>query len=209
MDSMALEEVNDLVVTRALPAAEATVKPFNLGQRVRDLRQRRSWTLEEVSRRTGLARSTLSKIENEQMSPTFDAVQKLAAGLGIDIPQLFVPAETAGSAGRRTVTRAGDGRPRPTATYEHELICTELTQKKMVPFKSRIRAHSFDEFPDWVRHEGEELLLVLEGRIALYTEFYEPVELAVGDSAYFDSNMGHAVISVGDPDALVLWVCTA
>ncbi len=206
---MALEDGNGLTVMRAAADAEASVKPFNLGQRVRDLRQHRNWTLEEVSRRTGLARSTLSKIENDQMSPTFDAVKKLAAGLGIDVPQLFVPAEDGRSAGRRTVTHAGHGRPHPTATYEHELICTELTQKKMVPFKSRIRARSFAEFSDWVRHEGEEFVLVLDGRVSLYTEFYEPVELDTGDSAYYDSNMGHALVSVSEDDALVLWVCAA
>jgi transcriptional regulator with XRE-family HTH domain len=185
----------------------AVMEPLRLGARVREIRRERNWTLEEVSRRTGLGRSTLSKIENEQMSPTFEVLRKLAAGLGIEIPQLFVPAAERRSFGRRTLTRMGQGRPHPTATYEHELLCTELSQKRMIPFKSRIRARSFDEFADWVRHEGEELVYVLEGPVELYTEFYEPVVLETGDTAYFDSGMGHALISIGERDALVLWVC--
>ncbi|MEO0361500.1 MAG: helix-turn-helix transcriptional regulator, partial [Pseudomonadota bacterium] len=68
------------------------VAPLKLGERVRAIRRARNWTLEEAAQRAGLARSTLSKIENEQMSPTFDAVQKLARGLDIDVPQLFQPA---------------------------------------------------------------------------------------------------------------------
>jgi transcriptional regulator with XRE-family HTH domain len=185
-----------------------TVQPLKLGERIREIRRRNTWTLEEASRRTGLARSTLSKIENEQMSPTFEVVQKLAAGLEIELPQLFEAAEPSGATGRRTITREGEGRPRVTATYEHELLSVELAKRKMIPFKTRVRARSFDAFSSWVRHPGEEFLYVLEGSVALYTEFYEPVVLAAGDSVYYDSDMGHACVSVSDEDALILWVST-
>jgi uncharacterized cupin superfamily protein len=50
--------------------------------------------------------------------------------------------------------------------------------------------------------------MVLDGDIWLYTEFYEPLHLAQGDSIYFDSDMGHALISVSETDAVVLSVCT-
>ena len=185
------------------------VQPLKLGERVREFRRRNNWTLEEAGRRTGLARSTLSKIENEQMSPTFEVVQKLAAGLEIELPQLFVAAESTGTSGRRTLTRAGEGRTRVTPTYEHELLNVELARKKMIPFKTRVRARSFEEFSSWVRHPGEEFLYVLQGGIAFYTEFYEPVSLSAGDSVYYDSDMGHACISVSEDDALILWVSTA
>jgi transcriptional regulator with XRE-family HTH domain len=185
------------------------VQPLKLGERIREIRRRNSWTLEDASRRTGLARSTLSKIENEQMSPTFEVVQKLAAGLEIELPQLFESAEPSGATGRRSITRSGGGRPRATATYEHELLGVELARPKMIPFKTRVRARSFEAFSSWVRHPGEEFLYVLEGSIAFYTEFYEPVVLNAGDSVYYDSDMGHACVSVGDEDALILWVSTA
>jgi transcriptional regulator with XRE-family HTH domain len=180
------------------------LEPLKLGQRVREIRRRNNWTLEDASKRTGLARSTLSKIENEQMSPTFDVVRRLAAGL----PQLFVEAASHKASGRRAITRAGEGRPRVTATYEHELLCVDLAQRKMIPFRTKVRARSFDEFANWVRHPGEEFLYVLDGSIAFYTEFYEPVTLAAGDSVYYDSDMGHACVSLGDEDATILWVST-
>ncbi len=192
----------------AVENGESVFEPFRLGERVRAIRLERNWTLEEASRRTGLAKSTLSKIENEKLSPSFELVQKLTAGLGIDVPQLFVSAEDTRSSGRRTITRGGTGRRHPTATYEHELLCTELSNKKMIPFRSTIRARAFTDFAGWVRHSGEEFLFVLTGRVALYTEFYEPVELQPGDSAYYDSEMGHACVSVGDTDAQILWICT-
>ena len=65
---------------------DVPIAPLMLGQRVRELRKARNWTLAEAAKQAGLARSTLSKIENEQMSPTFDAVKKLAEGLGISVP---------------------------------------------------------------------------------------------------------------------------
>ena len=185
---------------------QTSVEPLQLGKRLREIRQSLSLTLEEASKKTGLARSTLSKIENEQISPTFTAVQKLANGLQIDIPQLFAKPRSTMASGRRVLTKAGAGTPHPTSTYEHELLSTDLARKKMVPFKTRVRARSFNDFGDWVRHEGEEFLLVLEGELALYTEFYEPVVMAVGDSMYYDANMGHALVSLSEKDALVLWI---
>ena len=186
---------------------EATLQPLRLGERVRSLRLGQNLTLEEASKRTGLARSTLSKIENEQISPTFSVVNKLVTGLGIDLPQLFTePSNSAQPSGRRDITRRGEGRPHPTATYEHELLATDLSHKKMVPFTTRVRARTFEDFPEWIRHDGEEFLYVLGGAILFYTEFYEPVRLEAGDSAYYDCTMGHMLVSVSEEDAEVLWV---
>jgi transcriptional regulator with XRE-family HTH domain len=185
------------------------VEPLRLGERLKEIRLANQWTLEDVSQRTGLARSTLSKIENDQISPTFTAVQKLINGLGIDLPQLLTPPRNQPrTMGRRDLTRQGGGQHHPTPTYEHELLSCELAQKRMIPFKTIVRARSFDEFSEWVRHDGEEFLMVLEGEVRLYTEFYEPLTLTRGDSIYFDSDMGHALVSTSEADAVVLSVCT-
>ncbi len=183
-----------------------TPVPLDLGARVRELRKARAWTLEQAARQAGLARSTLSKIENGQMSPTYDALRKLADGLGIPVPQLFTPPVRAQANGRMAVTRAGEGRAHPTATYEHELLAGALTRKTMLPYRARVRARSLDAFDGWVRHDGEEFLYVLTGVIRLYTEFYEPLDMRRGDSAYYDAAMGHNVISLSEEDATILWV---
>ena len=185
---------------------ESIIQPLQLGERLRKIRRNLNLTLEEASKETGLARSTLSKIENGQISPTFLAVQKLANGLKIDIPQLFAKPKQTTISGRRVITRKDAGTPHPTRTYEHELLSTDFTHKRMVPFKTRVRARSFEDFEGWVRHEGEEFLLVLEGTVALLTEFYEPVYLETADSMYYDASMGHVLISTSREDAMVLWV---
>ena len=186
--------------------AEALAAPIDLGQRVRDLRKARGWTLEQAAAQAGLARSTLSKIENGQMSPTYDALKKLATGLAISVPQLFTPAASPPANGRMAVTRSGDGATQATATYEHELLAGALTQKQMLPYRARIRARKVEDFGGWVRHDGEEFLYVLTGSVCLYSEYYEPVTLKRGDSAYYDATMGHNVVSVSEDDALILWV---
>ncbi|GHB09036.1 helix-turn-helix domain-containing protein [Salinicola rhizosphaerae] len=194
---------------RIASGRKAFVEPLRLGDRLKEIRLANQWTLGDVSARTGLARSTLSKIENDQISPTFSAVQKLIAGLDIDLPQLLTPTKPQlQSRGRRDLTARGDGRQHPTPTYEHELLSWQLAQKRMIPFKTIVRARSFGEFQEWVRHDGEEFLMVLEGDILIYSEFYEPLAMSTGDSLYFDSDMGHALVSTSEADAVVLSVCT-
>ncbi|WP_425046329.1 helix-turn-helix domain-containing protein [Primorskyibacter sp. S87] len=186
--------------------AGTEAEPLDLGLRVRELRKARDWTLEQAAGQAGLARSTLSKIENGQMSPTYDALKKLAVGLEISVPQLFTPPQRDQVNGRMAHTRSGEGTAQATATYEHELLAEALTKKQMLPYRARVRARSMDEFDGWVRHDGEEFLYVLTGVIQLFTEFYEPIEMRRGDSAYYDASMGHNVISISDEDAMILWV---
>jgi transcriptional regulator with XRE-family HTH domain len=193
-------------IARANGEATERAEPVNLGQRVRELRKERGWTLEQASVQAGLARSTLSKIENGQMSPTYEALKKLAEGLEISVPQLFTPPSKAQVSGRMAVTKAAEGQGHATATYEHRLMAGALSTKKMLPYTARIRARTLEEFGGWVRHDGEEFLMVLTGVVRLYTEFYEPIELRRGDSAYYDATMGHNVVSLSAEDAMILWV---
>lgn len=189
-------------------ADDALVEPLRLGERLREIRKAQRWTLEEVSQRTGVARSTLSRIENDLISPSFVVVRKLMTGLDIDMPQLLKrPERLPHVAGRLDLTRRDEGRCHPTPTYEHELLHASLSSRLMTPFKTVVRARRLEDFTDWVRHDGEEFLLILSGAIVFYTEYHEPLMLEAGDSLYFDSATGHAKVSIGEEDALVLSVC--
>jgi len=193
-------------MTISTDQSSENIAPIKLGERLKEIRRGLGLTLEEASQKTGLARSTLSKIENEQISPTFQAMQKLTSGLDINIPQLFTTPKKVNTTGRRDITRNELGKAHPTSTYEHELLATQLSNKKMMPFKSLVRARSFDDYSDWIRHDGEEFLLVIKGEITFFSEYYEPVNLSEGDSVYYDANMGHMLASVSEDDALILWV---
>lgn len=177
-----------------------------LGKRVRAARLAHDYTLEAASRVCGVSRSTLSKIENGIMSPTFDVLQKIVHGLNIDLGALFGSNPKPNASGRRALTRRGAGQMYSAGCYQMELLVTELAQKAMHPFRIRITAHSLDDFTEWGRHEGEEFLYVLSGSVCLYSELYAPTHLEAGDSIYFDSRTGHAAVSTSKEDAEVLWI---
>lgn len=195
----------------------ATPATLELGKLLRGLRRERGWTLAEAGTAAGVSRSSLSKVENGQMSPTYDLLIKVARGYGVDLADLFArnamdaqravagPVNPAG-AGRLAVTRAGTGRRHRAPFYDHEVLATALRNKRMMPFRTVIRPGLPGEDLDWSAHGGEEFVYVLSGRVAFHTEHYEPVILDPGDSIYIDSGMRHAAVALGDRDAEVLWV---
>jgi transcriptional regulator with XRE-family HTH domain len=184
-----------------------------LGPALRELRRRFDWTLNDVSLRTGLSVSTLSKAERNQLSLTYDKLVQLSEGLGVDITTFFEDethhASSGGGAGRRSVNRRDDGQVIDTPNYQYVYLCTDLLKKKFVPIVAEIRARSIEEFGELVRHAGEEFAYVLEGSVAVHTEHYAPVILREGESIYFESGMAHAYIAQGKATCRVLSICSA
>src|SRR6185369_81430 len=85
-----------------------------LGHCLKAARQARGLTLKQVAERTGLALSTLSKVENGLMSLTYDKLQQLTGGLKMEIAELFNPAMSRAEnsrpvTARRSISRAGQG----------------------------------------------------------------------------------------------------
>ena len=68
-----------------------TQKVARPGAALKAFRERKGWTLAEVSRRTGITVSTLSKVENGRVSLNFEKLSRLSAGLELDHRQ---PAES-------------------------------------------------------------------------------------------------------------------
>jgi len=181
---------------------------IDLGKRVRDLRAAVGLTLTELNLRSGIARSTLSKIENNRLSPTYETLVKLAHGLGVNIESLFSDAMASEPVGRRSITRRGEGRKHTTHAYDYEMLCSDIYNKKIIPIRATVKAHTREEFGDLIAHDGEEIIFVISGAIELHTAFYEPVLLKAGDCVFFDSRMAHACTAHGVEDAEVLWVCS-
>jgi transcriptional regulator with XRE-family HTH domain len=181
------------------------------GSVLKNLRLANGWTLAEVSRRTGLPVSTLSKVENDKMSLSYDKLARISRGLDIDIGQLFSSEATPSlslATGRRSITRAGEGRVIETETYVTTYCATDLLNKRFVPLIAEIHARSTAEFSEMVRHPGEEYAFVLEGTVELHTDLYAPVTLETGDSIYFDSGMGHVYINIGPGRCRVMSICS-
>lgn len=188
-------------------AAPTADQAIDLGSRLKQLRKRRKWTLLQASEQTGVGLSTLSKIERNELSPTVTTLQRIASGFAIDSATLLAVDEgPLRVAGRRSVTRASEGRPFPTGTCNNAWICPDLTTKIMHPIMTTVVARSIDAYTEWARYEAEVFIHVLKGTVLVHSQIYEPVRLEVGDSMYYDASSPHVWTSEGEIEAQILWL---
>jgi transcriptional regulator with XRE-family HTH domain len=184
-----------------------------IGGLLRALRARNGWTLKEMSERCGIPLSTLSKVEHDRLTLTYDKLLQLSQRLNIRMSELFAEQDEAAEpavTARRSIGRIEDAIRVNTPNYDYYYLCPELRRKRMIPVLTRVRANSIREFGDLVRHSGEEYIHVLEGKVEVHTEFYDPIVLGPGESVYIDSNMGHAyTAAAGCDEALLLGVCSS
>lgn len=193
-------------------SSQASSAP-TLGALIRNLRARNGWTLKEMSQRAGIPLSTLSKVEHDRLTLTYDKLLQLSQRLNIRMSELFSePSQAPESSvtARRSVGDLDQAVHVTTKNYDYFYLCPEIRNKRMIPVVTRMTAKSLDEFGPLVRHAGEEYIYVLEGSVDVHTEFYDPMTLAAGRSMYIDSSMGHAyVVSSGYDEAVVLGVCSS
>lgn len=196
-----------------MPARPAIAAPradrVRLGQRLRESRKLRRLTLKDLSARSGVALSTLSKMELGQTSVAYDKVAAVARALSLDVGQLFdTRARSPAGAQAPTVvwSDAGAAPAYSSDTYEYRMLATDFPGKRMTPLHGRIVARKLDQFPDFIRHPGQEFVIVLAGRVRIYFETGEIIELGRHESAYFDSGIGHIYLSLGRTEGQVLVV---
>ncbi|WP_243450886.1 helix-turn-helix domain-containing protein [Sphingosinicella sp. CPCC 101087] len=184
-----------------------------LGTLIRQIRTSHSWTLKEMSEKAGIPVSTLSKVEHDRLTLTYDKLQQLSRRLNISMSDLFAESEDPVERqvmGRRSIGKVDRAVRVKTPNYDYHYLCTDLRRKRMIPILTRIRAKSVEAFGEFVRHQGEEFIFVIEGQIEVHTEFYDPVTLGEQQSIYIDSTMGHAyIVAEGCEEALVLGVCSS
>ena len=184
-----------------------------LGTLLRGLRAREGWTLKEMSAKSGIPVSTLSKVEHDRLTLTYDRLQQLSRRLGMRMSELFAEREDATPAAvtaRRSVGDVEQAVRIETPNYDYYYLCTELRRKRMIPVITKIRAKTSEEFGELVHHTGEEFIFVLKGRIVVQTEFYDAVTLSKGEFIYIDSTMGHAYLVAEDcEEAEVLGVMSS
>ena len=184
-----------------------------LGALLRGLRHREGWTLKEMSAKSGIPFSTLSKIEHDRLTLSFDKLQHLSQRLGMRMSELFAEDSSDRSlavTARRSLGDIDKAVRVTTPNYDYYYLCTELRRKRMVPVITKIRASSREEFGELVSHAGEEFIYVIKGRVIVHTQFYDPVTLEEGQAIYIDSDMGHAyVTAAGCHEAEVLGVMSS
>ena len=179
-----------------------------VAERVREIRRKKGLTIKDVATRSGLAISTVSKIERNLMAPTYDRFSRLADGLGVDVSELFMAKGEQFLPGEFSLARIGEHSFHQTENYTYEMLFPHLRGKSMIPMLGTLKPFEKMRFDRLVSHEGEEFFFVLKGRVVVQLEGKDPVVLETGESIYFDSRRGHLYASAGEMDARILCVCT-
>lgn len=177
-----------------------------LAGRLRRWRDARGWNQQDLADRAGVARSTLSKIENGLLSPTFEVLLKLARGFGVELSDL-VQSESPALSGRMVVERASAGRE--DISYPNNRLWPLAATLKGRPFQSALVEFTQTDlaaFGPWNSHATDDLLMVLSGQLAFHSEGYETAVLTPGDTVHFDGNMPHACLSAGPQPCRCLYV---
>ena len=187
------------------------VKALKIGSKVRELRQKKHYTLQDVAAKSGLSKPFLSQIENHHVVPPVATLLKLARAFDVGLAYFF---QDEVGIDRIAITRRDERlrverRPhhrKGEVNYIYEALDTKKTNKHMEPFLVEFPVQDTSEMI-FMNHEGEEFLHVLEGTL----EFRSTDRLEVlepGDSIYFESELSHSFRCLGENSAraiVVVW----
>lgn len=196
------------------PASCSTAHPLidrsQVGARLRGIRKDQKLTLKQLSERSGVALSTLSKMELAQVSVSYEKLAAAARALGVDIAQLFSPVKTALNLIQPTVvsTAIDSAAGYSTGNYDYHPMAGDFPGRRMTPMYARIFARELTQFDDYIRHPGQEFAVVLSGRVRIQFETGESISIGCRETAYFNSGIGHIYLAESEADAEVMVVMT-
>ena len=174
------------------PVTEAISTALDLvGPRLRKVREQRGVTLTEVAHRTGISKSTLSRLENGQRRPSLELLLPLAQTYRVPLDDLVAAPDV------------GDPRIRPKPGRVKGRTVIPLTGQPdgMQAWKIVIPTSKAD--PDPRAHDGYEWIYVLSGHLRLVLGDRDWV-LGPGEVATFDTQVPHWFGSTGEGPAEVL-----
>ena len=179
---------------------------YDIGSKLRDVRERKGLTLRQVAEMAGVSESLVSQIERNRVSPSMDTMLSLAYELGIDVEYLFrdyrlerqvtiVPAE---ERSKRTFNGVTYSRlsaiPADSEKHAIDAVLLEIG----------VGAQSAN---DKYGHPGRELGIILEGEAEL-EHGSKTHRLKEGDSVSFASSTPHVLRNTGDTTLKAMWVIT-
>ena len=162
-----------------------------VGPRLRQVRAQRGVTLADLSERTGISKSTLSRLENGQRRPSLELLLPLAQAYRVPLDDLVGAPEV------------GDPRIRLRPRRVHGRTVLALTGKPGGVQAWKIVIPEDQTEPKPRVHDGYEWLYVLSGRMRLVLADQDFV-LGEGEVVEFDTRLPHWFGSNGEGPAEVL-----
>jgi transcriptional regulator with XRE-family HTH domain len=186
---------------------DSDISNSRIGVRIRHLRQLRGLGLRTLAAQAGCSPSFLSRVENGVVNPSLTTLHNLVGVLETNISELFAEtaddAEWVARAGRRPVIRTDSLRQRSGVELER---LAPYTKGNLLQATVHIVAPGGGS-DGAIRHVGQEVGYVLEGRLELTVDG-ETCVLETGDSFFFESQRRHGYRNPGPEVARVLWVNT-
>lgn len=173
---------------------------MTLGSQLKNARERKKYTLKQLSEITGLSIGFISQVERGQTDPSLSSLKSLSNALDIKLRDLF---DQEGAA--HILVRKGEGSLlKIDAAVQCELLASSLN-KTMEPMIKVISPGG--ESGLVTPHSGEEFIFIIEGtlRVQIGDANYT---LNEGDSVYFQANQTHAWKNDALLSCRVLWVMT-
>ena len=166
-----------------------------VGERVKELRERKGLSLKEVADLTGFSTALLSQMENHLVSPSLGTIIKLARALNVKVGDFL--GETEGEPftivrkdERKMVSRFAS-KEGVKYGYSYESLGFDKKDRHMEPFIVTLEPATVKTAKTSV-HEGEEFIFVLEGEMEVILGSHTDI-LHPGDSIYYDSTIPHKV----------------
>ena len=176
-----------------------------LGVRLRAVREAKGVSLAQLSETSGIPGATISRIENNKMSPTFGVLARLMTGLEIDWGDLAAPKRLA--PGERVISYADPGAGRSTVVRgSRASVLHAHDAARSLPLLVEVHDRELADVGGLSGHRGEEFCYVLSGTLVLHLEGQPPRIMKAGASALFDSATPHAYLSGAKGGARILIV---
>ena len=189
--------------SEALAAASLGMQPA-LGSQLRAVRRRLGYSLADVAAGASISRSFLALVESGKSDITISRLMRLVSLYQISLADLLPQtAPPDPIIVRQNARRLHD---RSTSAGLDFFLVAPSAHRAMMPTVVVLDPHA--EMAEQAKHDGEEFLYVLEGTIMLEIEDAGRFLLEQGDTAYYDSNRGHAYRNVGAGPAKILAVVT-
>ena len=199
---------------------------LDLGQRIRSERQRRQWTLEQFSEKTGLSKSFLSQIERGNTEPSITSLKKIAAQFGYSIVNLFPNGQGAEESWEYNnhlaehkpnndyyrkdvaIVRAGMRKriALPGSKVVYDLMTPDMKRKLEVMYMRVSKGENSGEEP-MLDSPGEKLCIVMKGSLELRVG-EEVYRLEEGDSLYYPAHVPHSWQALDGNSIEVIWILT-
>ena len=176
------------------------IKEPNVGQMIRSLRDKKRFSLRDLSELSGLSINAISKIERGENSPTVASLHQLASALEVHITDLFrqqIHQFAVFVKSEDTTLLKSDG-------ITIESLGSGLPNQQLEPFKMIIAPNSGNIFEP-ISHSGEEFIYCLEGKL----EYFVGDEIFVmepGDKLLFKASQPHCWRNLGNEPAEVILV---